>query len=420
MKAATRTESLIEELDAILGARLVHCLYQPVVDLESAGVVAYEALARGPQGSPLENPANLFEAARRAGRLTELDWVCRTTAAEGALEAGLRAPLSLLVNVEPQSMHRPEPPGLKQSWRRARERFRMVLEVKARALTDDPAKLLWSMGWARDLGFDVALDAVGGDQRAPSLLALLQPEVVKIDLRLLRARRPDDRAAVVNAVAAHAERTGSAVVAQSIETEADLDLARATGATRGQGWRFGRPRQLPDVLPQPALTLHEAQSARSLPAGLTPFDLLRRGRVVRRATKAVLRAISRNLETEALMLPEPPVVIGAVQDERFLTDATRDVYTRLGRSGAFVVVLGSGVSPVPAPSVRGVSLPSRDPLRDQWAVVVLAPHFAAALAGVDVGDRGDDSNRCFDYVVTYDRGLVREVASSLLPRVLAA
>jgi EAL domain-containing protein (putative c-di-GMP-specific phosphodiesterase class I) len=419
MKAAIRTESLLVELDAILGARLVHSLYQPVVDLQSGRVVAYEALARGPQGSPLEHPANLFEAARRAGRLSELDWVCRTAAADGALEAGLRAPLSLLVNVEPQAMHKPDPPGLKQSWRRACERFRIVLEVKERALTDGPAGLLWSIGWARDLGFEIALDAAGGDSRSPSLLALLDPEVVKIDLRLLRARAPHDRAALAHAVAAHAERTGAAVVAQGIENDADVDLALATGATRGQGWRFGIPSALPGVQPQGG-GLHEARPSRALPAGLTPFDLLRDRRPVRRSTKTVLRTLSRHLEDEALVLPEPPVVIGAFQDERFLTDATRDVYVRLGRAGAFVVALGSGMSPVPAPGVRGVSLGSRDPLRDQWVVVVMTPHFSAALVGADAGDHGDDSSRRFDHVVTYDHDLVDEIARSLLPRVLAA
>jgi EAL domain-containing protein (putative c-di-GMP-specific phosphodiesterase class I) len=420
MKAATPTGSLVGELDAVLAARLVHCLYQPVVDLESGEVVAFEALARGPHGSPLESPANLFEAARRAGREAELDWLCRTAAAEGALEGGLRTPSVLLVNVEPQVLHKPEPPRLKQSWRRAGERFRMVLEVKERALTKDPAQLLWSIGWARDLGVEIALDAVGGDLRSPSLLALLRPEVVKIDLRLVRARPLGDRAAAVHAVSAHAERTGAAVVAQCIQTDADLDLARAIGATRGQGWRFGWPRPLREDLPQRGPVLHEARPPPSVPAGLTPFDLLRDRKPVKKASEAVLRSISSHLEHDALTLREPPVVIAALQDERFLTGATRDLLRELGRRGALVAALGRGMSPVPVPGVRGVSLGSRDPLATQWVVVVLAPYFGAALAAVDVGDRADDPGRRFDYVVTYDRDLVAEVSRSLLPRVLAA
>ena len=58
--------------------------------LGSGQVAAYEALARGPVGSPLESPAALFATARVAGRLTELEWACR--AAAPRLRGGTLAP----------------------------------------------------------------------------------------------------------------------------------------------------------------------------------------------------------------------------------------------------------------------------------------------------------------------------------------
>ncbi len=51
----------------------IHAVYQPIVDLKTGDVVAYEALARGPVGSGLESPDRLFGAARQAGLLAELD-----------------------------------------------------------------------------------------------------------------------------------------------------------------------------------------------------------------------------------------------------------------------------------------------------------------------------------------------------------
>ena len=59
-------------------------MYQPIVELDSGRVVAYEALARGPVG-PLERPDLLFAAARPAGRLAELDELCRAAAFRGAV-----------------------------------------------------------------------------------------------------------------------------------------------------------------------------------------------------------------------------------------------------------------------------------------------------------------------------------------------
>src|SRR5829696_6474914 len=91
--------ALAAELREILEAGLVRSVYQPIVDLDTREVVAYEALARGPVGSALERPDLLFDAARACGLLEELEWVCRAAALRGALDAGLRK--TLFVNVEP-------------------------------------------------------------------------------------------------------------------------------------------------------------------------------------------------------------------------------------------------------------------------------------------------------------------------------
>jgi DICT domain-containing protein len=70
----------------------------------------------------------------------------------------------------------------------------------------------------------------------------------------------------------------------------------------------------------------------------------------------------------------------------------------------------------PVAGVRGATLDSRDPLRGEWDVIVVGPHFAGALVARDCGDDGPDSQRRFDAVITYDRDLVIEAARSLLLR----
>ena len=79
----------------------VRSLYQPVVDLTTRAMVGVEALARGPAGSPFERPEELFAAARAAGRLREIDWLCRVSALRGALSAPLPPGQLLFVNIEP-------------------------------------------------------------------------------------------------------------------------------------------------------------------------------------------------------------------------------------------------------------------------------------------------------------------------------
>jgi DICT domain-containing protein len=67
--------------------------------------------------------------------------------------------------------------------------------------------------------------------------------------------------------------------------------------------------------------------------------------------------------------------------------------------------------------VRGADLGDDDPLRGEWSVAVLGPHFAAALVAVDLGDDGPEHDRRFDFALTYDRELVTEAAAALMRRV---
>ena len=90
----------MQHVHEVLAAQAVSSVFQPIVDLDTGAVVAYEALARGPVG-PLQRPDALFAAARACGRLAELDDLCRRAAFTGAVEQGLLAPLTLFVNVEP-------------------------------------------------------------------------------------------------------------------------------------------------------------------------------------------------------------------------------------------------------------------------------------------------------------------------------
>src|SRR3954471_19922450 len=101
-----------DALRRLLPGASVRSVYQPIVELDDLTVVAYEALARGPRGSSLERPDQLFAAAIGAGLLAELDWACRAAAISGALDAGLPLSTALFVNVEPSVLRAPCPPHL--------------------------------------------------------------------------------------------------------------------------------------------------------------------------------------------------------------------------------------------------------------------------------------------------------------------
>ena len=68
--------------------------------------------------------------------------------------------------------------------------------------------------------------------------------------------------------------------------------------------------------------------------------------------------------------------------------------------------------------MRGAELAANDPLRHEWDVVVVGPHFAGAFVARDLGDDCPDGDRRFDFFVTYDRALVLEAARALMLKIV--
>ena len=410
--------AVADELDRILSGRLVRSAFQPLVEIDSENIIGYEALARGPEGSPLERPDQLFAAARQAGRLAELEWVCRHAAMEGALEADLRPPLSVFINLEPETLGEPMPAWAEATMRRGYAELNVVLELTERAVTSRPADITTLVDRLREEGCAIALDDVGADPRSLALMPLVRPEVIKLDLRLVRGRPTPEIAAIVHAVNAEAERSGARIVAEGIEDDANRDVALALGADLAQGWRYGRPAFADDLRRDRAVTERAVVPRVAQEIVGTPFGIVAEHCAVRRGTKRLLLAISMHLEAKAAAHGEEAVLLATFQDAEHFTPITADRYRRLARRAALVAALGVGLPPEPVPGVRGVSIGEGEVLRGEWDVVALSPHFAAAFVARDLGDEDcPDGERRFDFCLTYDRDLVVRAAQAMAARV---
>jgi len=399
----------------------VQSVYQPIVELESGRTVAYEALARGPRGSSLERPDLLFDAARLAGRLAELDVSCQQAALTGASAADLAAPWTVFVNLEPATARFafPEPDDegdvapvpLNQT-----VPFRVIVELTERAMVNDPTELLLLVTRLRARGWGVAIDDVGAQRHSLALLPLLRPDVIKLDLRVIQSRPTGEIAAIVSAVNAEAERSGTTLLAEGIETEEHLDIALSMGASLGQGWLLGRPAPLPPAGGEFTGTAIPIVARRHPAFEESPFTQSTALLPTRRSRKQLLIEISKHLERQAVNIGELAVVVSTFQDVTFFTPATRLRYAELVLHTAFVGAIGEGMPPDPLPGVRGCVLDPNDPLIAEWVIVVLGPHFAATLAARDLGDSGPDPARRFDFVLSHERELAINVALNLMSR----
>ncbi|MCU1593240.1 MAG: Phytochrome-like protein cph2 [Frankiales bacterium] len=410
------------ELVELLHQRAVRCVYQPVVDLEDRHVVAYEALMRGPAGSPMESPVALLNAARTQTELATLDRLAHTVALREMTSHPGAAGHALFLNIEPRGIGQQLPESLERPWQAGRDAaidsgLQVVIELTERALLDDPGLMLWSVGEMRDLGARIALDDVGALPESLAFLPVVRPDVVKLDLRLVREHGSLEIARITHAVRAYAEASGAAVVAEGVETERDHEVALSLGATLGQGWLYGRPGGLP-------AELGACRDLARVPPGpevdgQTPFEVVAGQRRPRPGDKGLLLPISHSLEDAARALAIPPLLLGCFQDVQFFTPHTQARYTDLAAGLPLVGALGTSMPASPAPGVRGAPLAEQDALVGEWNVIVLGAHYAAALVALDRGDfRTQGRDRRFDYVVTHDRDLVIAAAQTLLTRLL--
>ena len=413
-----RTLHLQSDLSAAL-AQGVRSLYQPIVELATGNIVGYEALARGPEGTALESPVALFDAAHREQRVIELDWACRVAAITGAFNARLHPPATLFVNAEPEALGAPAPhPEQQELVRHATAELSVFVEVTERAIALRPAELLETVERLRAAGFGIALDDVGADRRSLAMLPLLRPDVVKLDISLIHNHPSRLSGEIMNGVCAYAEQTGATILAEGVEHEGHLLAAQTLGATLAQGWHFGRPAPLPERLnvSRPATTLGVAPRV----VAPSPVALVHARRGLSIGRKDVLLSVSRALEAQAMEVGEHAIVVSTFQDAAHFTPATYNRYRDLAARVAFVAALGVGLDEEPAPGVRGSSLAADDVLRGEWDIAVIGPHYAGALVARDLGDSGPDRERRFEFVLTFDRELVVDVAASLIARVRPA
>ena len=396
----------------------IRAVFQPIIDIDTSTVVGYEALARGPAGSPLERPLELFAAARSEGCLAELDAECRSQAFRGAVASDHLAPLTLFVNAEPEVLDGAPLNDLLSIANNAPRELRVVFEITERAIAARPAELLRTVERIRARGWGVALDDVGANPSSLAFMSLLRPEVVKLDLRLIQQRPTAEIAEIMHAVNAYTEATGALLLAEGVETAEHLATARGLGARFAQGWLFGKPGTQPSPLPVADANLPYVPA--ELSTDRSPFACLSADTPLRRAGKRLLIELSKKLEQAALAQGQTAIVTAAFQEARHFTARTAARYRQLAEQTAFVCALGEGLPPQPVPGVRGAELSRQDVVIREWDVIVIAPNFSAALLARDLGDSGPDLDRTFEYALTYRRETCVRAASALLSRVAPA
>jgi EAL domain-containing protein (putative c-di-GMP-specific phosphodiesterase class I) len=400
-----RSAEIDRTLDAVLTERRLQTAFQPIVDLGSGDVVGFEGLIRGPAGSPLQSVDALLAAAYRADRIIELDWLARSSLCRAALESDLGSDVLLFLNVEPLALDSICPPDLWADIEQAFRTFPVVFEVTERSLERDPASLLDGLDRLRHRVAGFALDDVGSDPMTLSLLPLVAPTVIKLDLEVIQDHPSRHVTQVLDLAYEEAERTGATLMAEGIETAAHLATARSYGAILGQGFLLGEPGSLPPAM-RPLRAFVPPQVRTPSTVSL-PFDALRDGAIAR-ASAPLLAALSERLEACAI---EPPgILVTYFPSPQLFGASERARFSDFAQRGFITAELGPGIPSDPGGGIRGSVPGPNNELAGQWAAVFLSPGSAGAMLARPANDGSTD----YEFAVTHNRQQVIAAARCLL------
>ena len=272
---ALRREALHQlELEGNLRRALVRCefepVFQPIIALASGRVVGYEALMRWrhPQQGLLA-PGEFLSIAEESGLSEAMDWqVFELVVAQ----AWVLVETGGYVTINVGGRHFRNPNFVEQLLRLL-QRYEFLadhlrLEVTERILIEEPEKVRSMMQALRGAGVRLALDDFGTGYSSLSYLHQFPLHTLKVDRSFIAALDADSGSsaqAVLRAVCSLGHSLGMEVIAEGIETRAQLELVRQMGCTLGQGYLFARPQALHHLLQQ-----RDAEQAEDDPQAARP------------------------------------------------------------------------------------------------------------------------------------------------------
>jgi EAL domain-containing protein (putative c-di-GMP-specific phosphodiesterase class I) len=217
----------------------VRMAFQPIVDASTHEVYAYEALVRGTNGEG----AGAVIARVRPEQLYRFDQTCRVKAITTAAALGMQARLS--INFSPNAVY--EPATCIRLTLAAAERCNfdpsmLIFEVTESERIVDVPRVVRIIKDYQSRGFLTAIDDFGAGYAGLNLLAEFQPDIVKLDMALIRNIDQDPiRRAITSGIVATCREVGCVVLGEGVETAAEYRVLRAMGINLLQGYLFAKP-----------------------------------------------------------------------------------------------------------------------------------------------------------------------------------
>lgn len=232
----------VERITAVLELGQPTIAYQPIYSIADQRIVGVECLSRFDMNPP-RPPEVWFREAHETGLGVRLELNAILTALEGLRE--VEGDFFVSLNVSPQTVISGEIFGYLD----AVAPERLVLEITEHAHVEDYAALRDRLAPLRRMGMRIAVDDAGAGYASMRHVLAISPDIIKLDMTLTRSIDSDSpRRALAAALIAFARETQSDVVAEGVETFAELEALRALTVRHAQGYYLSRPLPLANLL----------------------------------------------------------------------------------------------------------------------------------------------------------------------------
>lgn len=213
--------------------------FQPIVDISSRTIFAHEALIRGPNN---ESAYSILAQVNDNNRY-QFDQACRMAAVKAAATLNMKEMLS--INFLPQAVYSPKAcirTTLEACAKYGFSEKQIIFEVYEGEKVEDEQHLVSIFESYKELGFKTAIDDFGAGYSGLNLLSKFQPDIVKIDINLIRdIEQIKAKRAIVAGIIATCKQLDILVLAEGVETKAERDCLIDLGIELMQGYYFCRP-----------------------------------------------------------------------------------------------------------------------------------------------------------------------------------
>lgn len=230
-------------INHIVSNKEISLLAQPIIDVDTKAIRAWEMLTRGPKDTPYESPLHLFSIARQTGFLYDLEMIVLEKTFEQINHTGCRH--AIFVNFTPLSLGNP---AFIEDLKKVLERYKNIppsqitIEITERDSIEGIELLLENIKTLRHIGFQIAIDDTGSGYASLNTISAIMPDIIKIDRSVIQdIDKNSVKESMLKGLLLVAKETGSLVVAEGIENAEEASVLSRNKVDLAQGYFFARP-----------------------------------------------------------------------------------------------------------------------------------------------------------------------------------